>query len=69
MMKLREIRDERGFTRKFVAEKLGISPNHLTNLELGYTKLGLLKIEKLSQVYGVSIEEMEQIAKETYKGR
>ena len=68
MTKLREIRQKTGLRRDFVASKLGITPDHLGLLERGKTKLDLLKIEKLSEVFGISIEEMTQIALETVKG-
>lgn len=68
MTTLRQARNNAGLRRNFVASKLGITADHLSLLERGKSKLDLLKIEKLSQIYGTSINEMTEIALKTIKG-
>lgn len=69
MTRLKEIREESGLRRKFVAEKLEISPDHLSLLERGQIALSLEKIELLSKLYNVSFPQMAMIALETYKDK
>lgn len=68
MTKLREVRENRGLRRDFVAAKLSISPDHLNLIERGKTALTLNKIEALANLYNMKFEEMAKIALETIKG-
>lgn len=67
MMQLREAREKAGLKRNFVADKLGISPDHLNLIERGKTPLNLVRIETLANLYNISFEEMARIALETIK--
>ena len=66
---LKRLRDEKGLKREFVAEKLGISPDHLNNLERGQTPLRLMQIKTLSEVYQVDFGKMAEIALATAERR
>ena len=68
MSGLRTLREKKlGLKRSYVAEKLGITPDHLSNIERGGTPLKLLQIEKLSKIYGIEFEELARIALNTAK--
>jgi transcriptional regulator with XRE-family HTH domain len=67
MTKLRQARQKAGLRRDYVACKLGITGDHLNLLERGKSKLDLLKIEKLAEIYGTSVADMTEIAIETLK--
>ena len=68
MTRLREARENSGLRREFVAEKLGISPDHLSLIERGKrTSLSLKRIETLANLYNVTFEEMARAALETAK--
>jgi transcriptional regulator with XRE-family HTH domain len=67
MTKLREAREKAGLKRAFVADKLGISPDHLNLLERGKSNLSLDKVETLATLYRTDIGEMTKIAIETVK--
>jgi len=68
MSGLRMLREKKlGLKRAYVAEKLGITPDHLSNIERGGTPLKLLQIEKLSKIYGIEFEELARIALNTAK--
>lgn len=69
MKSLRTLRESKGIQRKFVADKLGISPDHLSNYERGCTQLKLLQIKNLSDIYGITFSEMAEIALATYERR
>jgi transcriptional regulator with XRE-family HTH domain len=69
MESLRSLRESKGIQRKFVAEKLKISPDHLSNIERGCTQLKLLQIKSLASVYGIDFSEMAEIALATYERR
>ena len=53
MCELRDIREEKGLKREYVADKLGISPDHLSAIERGSTPADLIKVKKLSIIYNV----------------
>lgn len=69
MSKLRQLRNNQGKTRKFVAEGLGVTPDHLNNLERGATQLNLTQIKKLAEIYNISFSEMAEIALTTFERR
>lgn len=58
MLPLRQIREEKGFQRKFVAKKLEIVPDHLSSIERGKAGLTIHIARKLSKLYEYSIEEI-----------
>jgi len=45
MSKLSQLRNNHGKTRKFVAEGLGVTLDHLSNIERGITQLNLIQIK------------------------
>lgn len=67
MTRLRKARKKAGLERKFVADKLRISPDHLNLLERGKSPLTLLRVETLAGLYGMPFEEMAKIALEAIK--
>jgi len=67
MTQLRQARQKTGLRRDFVANKLGITADHLSLLERGKVKLDLLKTEKLANIYNITFEEMSKIALDTKK--
>lgn len=69
MKDLRITRKSKGITRKFVAEKLGFSPDHLSNIERGCTPLKMPEVKKLSEIYGIDFSKMAEIALATYERR
>ena len=48
-----DIREEKGLKREYVADKLGISPDHLSAIERGSTPADLIKVKKLSIIYNL----------------
>ncbi|MBN1062696.1 MULTISPECIES: helix-turn-helix transcriptional regulator [Clostridium] len=59
-MNLKELRKESGIKAYIIAEKLDISRVQFNNIEKGKSKLDMLKIEKLSDIYGKSVDEIEK---------
>lgn len=57
-MSPREIREQKGYTTKYVAEKLGIKRESLTRKERNNT-FSALQLEKLCEVYDVRIDEID----------
>ena len=55
--RMRELRDERGLKRRWVAEQLGVHYNTMKNWELGKARPGPKEILYLSKVYQVQPEE------------
>ncbi|MBN3406364.1 transcriptional regulator [Clostridium botulinum] len=61
-MTLKDLRIESGLKARKVAEYLGISREHLYNLEKGKYKLDKLKLEKLCEVYCKGADEILSIS-------
>ncbi|UXR72072.1 helix-turn-helix domain-containing protein [Staphylococcus sp. IVB6238] len=51
-------RKEQGHTQRFVAGKLGISPQRYSLKELGGAYFTLPEATKLSEMYGIPIEQL-----------
>lgn len=64
-MNLKQLREESGIKAYKIAEKLDISRVQFSNIENGKYKLDKLKIEKLSEVYGKSVNEIEMACEVT----
>ncbi|GCD13045.1 helix-turn-helix domain-containing protein [Clostridium tagluense] len=59
-MALKELRKEKGILAKKVAECLGISYRQYHRIELGEVKVNSLKLEILSQIYGINGKQIEK---------
>lgn len=59
-MTLKHIRQNSGLKVKKIAESLGVSRTHYYNLESGTTKIDLDKLEKLSNLFGISIIDLKK---------
>jgi transcriptional regulator with XRE-family HTH domain len=57
---IKALRIERGLSQSFVGEKLGLSRPSYTAIEQGTRELTLGEFEKLSQFFGVSLQDMER---------
>ncbi|SCJ50469.1 helix-turn-helix transcriptional regulator [uncultured Clostridium sp.] len=63
-MNLRNLRNERGLRRSFVANMVGICGKHLNDIERGRVNLTQKVAEKLADVYQLDIEEIFKLYKE-----
>ena len=66
---LKYYRTKAGFTQKQMAEKIGISTIMYQNMELGNRTGVLDKWERLSAIFGVSIQELRGKQKKERKQR
>ena len=64
---LKHYRTKAGFTQKQMAEKIGISTIMYQNMELGNRTGVLDKWERLSDIFGVSIQELRGKSKKKGK--
>lgn len=69
MSELRKYRYLRGFQRKFVADKCGITGDHLNDVEGARVNLTESVATKLSKVYGIEICEIKKLYKESKCGK
>lgn len=69
MESLRQLRNSKGITRKFIAEKLEVTPDHVNNIERGATQLKLLQIKTLANVFDIPFSQMAEIALATVERR
>lgn len=56
---IKSLRDQRGFSQQEIADKLGISRTSYIGVEKGTRELFLSEAQKLSSVFGISLEDME----------
>lgn len=59
-MKIKKIRESRGLKQSFVASELGISRQWFAKLEQGKKPLSKLQKEKLSQIFNVPLEKLNE---------
>lgn len=57
-MNLRDLRNERGLKRKYVAEMVGICGKHLNDIEAAKVNLTPKVAEKLSNIYQLDSKEI-----------
>src|SRR3990167_8295874 len=55
---IKALRNERGFSQSFMAEKLGISRPSYIGIERGTREITLEEAEKLKDLFGISIEKV-----------
>lgn len=60
--RLRAVRDERQLSREKVAAKIGSSAKQIERWENGTTPVKRWHLMALAEVYGVSVEELEEPA-------
>lgn len=63
---LKQLRDARGLKSKFIAEKIGISPNYYSQIENGHRTPQIEHLLKLREIYNISLDEIffnDKIAK------
>jgi transcriptional regulator with XRE-family HTH domain len=56
---IKSLRDQRGFSQQEIADKLGISRTSYIGVEKGTRELLLSEAQKLSGIFGISLEDME----------
>ena len=64
---IKELRNRRGFSQSDLAGKLGISRPSYIAIEQGKRELTFSEAEKLSEVFGVSLKEMESGVSSNYE--
>lgn len=56
--KLKKIRSENDFTQEYLALELDVSQKTYSNMENGISKINLLQIKKIAEVYDVRVLEL-----------
>jgi transcriptional regulator with XRE-family HTH domain len=64
---IKQLREERGFSQSFIAERLEISRQSYMAIERGQRDLTLQEAEKLSDLYGISIEDLTMVSIPKYE--
>lgn len=57
---IRKLREDRGFTQDYLANRLGISQNAYSKLELGYSKVTVDRLFHIAAILQVSVTELLQ---------
>jgi len=53
-----KLRRERGLTQEQLAERAGVSRNHIADIELGMRNTGVWSFVLLSRAFGVTLSEL-----------
>ena len=64
--KIKNLREIKNFTQEFMAEKLGITQAAYSKLESGNTKIRYSKIEEISNIFGIKVEELLSFDSQKY---
>lgn len=66
-IKLRMLRKKKGISQTFISQKLGFKyPSGYCNIESGRNKLSLDQAKIISEILGVSIDELAEEKQETF---
>lgn len=57
-LRIKDLRDKRGWSQYVLAEKSGISRNYLADLECGRRNVGIDNVEKLAKGFDITIGEL-----------
>ncbi len=55
-MRLRELREENGYTQEFVSKTLNVKQNTYSQYEAGQRQIPIPLLIKLARLYGVSVD-------------
>lgn len=64
MNRLRELRENAGFSQCSLAARLGLTPPTINRWERGRACPRLQNLKKLADLYGVSVREMKEAVKD-----
>ena len=56
--RIRNLRKKRGLTQEQLAERLSLSPTHLSNIETGTTRVSLSSIVKIANALDVTVDDL-----------
>lgn len=57
-LRIKELRDSKGWTQVECAEYLGFHPSYIARVELGGKNVTLATIDKIADGFGISLEEL-----------
>ncbi|HIW75958.1 helix-turn-helix transcriptional regulator [Gordonibacter sp.] len=57
-LRIKELRDSKGWTQVECAEYLGFHPSYIARVELGGKNVTLATIDKIAAGFGISLEEL-----------
>lgn len=57
-MRLKKMREERGWTQEFLAERVGVSRNTIARIEIGNRRPSLDLLERLAKALRVKVGEL-----------
>lgn len=57
-MRIKIARIKKGFTQEYLSEQCGVSPQHVSNIENGKTKLSLHLLVLIANCLNVSVDEL-----------
>lgn len=58
-MRVRDLRRQRGWTQRELAQRLGVSSGAVANWEVGTRTPNLRTAKKLAELFGVSVDQIE----------
>ena len=62
--RIKDLREERGLSQRGFAEKIGISPSYLADVERGSRNISLDNIKRIADGFDISVAELMEVLRE-----
>ena len=62
--RIKELREERGLSQRGFAEKIGMSPSYLADVERGSRNISLDNIKRIADGFDISVAELMEVLRE-----
>lgn len=62
--RIKDLREERGLSQRGFAEKIGMSPSYLADVERGSRNISLDNIKRIADGFNISVAELMEVLRE-----
>ncbi|MBS6974422.1 helix-turn-helix domain-containing protein [Gordonibacter urolithinfaciens] len=62
--RIKDLREERGLSQRGFAEKIGMSPSYLADVERGSRNISLDNIKRIADGFDISVAELMEVLRE-----
>ena len=62
--RIKDLREERGLSQRGFAEKIGMSPSYLADVESGSRNISLDNIKRIADGFDISVAELMEVLRE-----
>ena len=62
--RIKDLREERGLSQRGFAEKIGMSPSYLADVERGSRNISLDNLKRIADGFDISVAELMEVLRE-----